>query len=1512
MRATRKIIATLLAILFVITPLCSVVSFADTIAKITVKFNFSWGDILTDDNRIEISYSAYGGDTVASSVTYLNGKVISEEQNVSIDVSELDLADGAYTVYALATDESGNEAMAFRSFYIGGFPDIDFSYSESEEIVPSIEGATAEYRKVESLSYTLSQGTTSNGSISLEGLVPATEYEALALKYFNEALETNSVSGIPYQIFDVNVSGRTEGEIVIRHTGSTFTGERIAIKAYNVKTKEWDLLGRYLGSDSISASINIEDYSDNGTIHVAAILDYATNGSNTMLWSTDPQHYTKFADLNDYYYSIYKYAANEYLSGNIGYVITTGDLVDDLPNTSAAIEQWKIADKAMSYLDEAGVPNGLVSGNHDVGSISTPDYSAGAPNVDYTKYLEYFDSSRYNNEQWYGGSYDDNISHYDLITIGNVDFVVLYLGYGLEATDSTIQWANDILERYSHRVAIVATHEYLDATAAVHSYKSRADLIFDKIVDRNPNVKVVLCGHDDGSLCIERQASDGRTVYEILSDYQFVEAEDKDFYANEHYIGSVPECCGDGYIRLMTIEGNTLSNVTYSPVTNRYNPYGDRESFSIDLGDAQPTRFLSTVAFSAYVVGEALSGDEIFYNESAIVITAPSGYKTYHHVSYIDYPYFPEYSASEQVDLAPLSALIEKAALIETEIYTENSVSALDSAIDAAREALEDKSYYALSEAYYNLSCAIGALCEIKEEIDPSTLNSQYIYDLTSANWSTSDAVMTQLSPGIRIERASGVTNGWASVKYKKEGFKIKSANGRIYMQLSINADSAWSIYIEASQGNLKTPLRMNFAIDNAFNRTDADSYNGSYVGVYDVTEAFVEAGFDPTATISIDSTYLFIVPGAVDYVYIEYLTDVQNGEIDKTRIEAAIDEAGTIDPALYTKTSYSQLEAALENAKSSLSCSEQADVNLASLLLEQAISNLKLISDVVEEPEGSLIPADEGEWKQNAIGTMNIFRDNENYTILQNTNGQWPSADYAISPAYTVSTAGKALYVDITVAGNASFILSIDGSWVYLNSLITSNLDSSSGDIKAGSYTAEIPLSKLSDKESIAISTVRAFAVGNAGEGSAVTIRRLQIADYVEPPKVEDKLAAIIPDNVEALTVVAGNGEVTLDEDGITIVNNTDDDLRVSFKSNTFFDLDTLNALHLVVDSEIPFKMAYNLVGRDNSAAWPNTSSDAYSAFFELVGDRVTAGSYDVNLEIRDNCSAITDKSSVHFEQFIILVTGKGTFRLKTADMVKADTFDWPEALYGEPATPDNLVYDHAAKEAPTVSKKVDLIPYFNAGEHPIVSSTLSTANGLGLEIDISETPYLYYSFVVPEGSEFTFSLYSNSNYSPWLSYLDAQLSAEKPTLNYGAANWDSNTNRQQYTRTSQTGCIDMREYLVNKDVQTWIINQMKLYKSIEGTTVVSYLFFGSEDATVPTPDDPNPEPEPSGTLGDVNSDGKINEYDYILVARAILGTYTLSDEQKVLSDINKDGVINEYDYILIARHHFGTYVIE
>ncbi len=68
---------------------------------------------------------------------------------------------------------------------------------------------------------------------------------------------------------------------------------------------------------------------------------------------------------------------------------------------------------------------------------------------------------------------------------------------------------------------------------------------------------------------------------------------------------------------------------------------------------------------------------------------------------------------------------------------------------------------------------------------------------------------------------------------------------------------------------------------------------------------------------------------------------------------------------------------------------------------------------------------------------------------------------------------------------------------------------------------------------------------------------------------------------------------------------------------------------------------------------------------------------------------------------------------------------------------------------------------------------------------------------------------------------------------------------------------------------------------------------------------------PDPEYTLGDINSDGAINQYDYILVKRHYFGTRYLTDDEMLPADVNKDGAINQYDYILIKRHYFGTYVI-
>ncbi len=68
----------------------------------------------------------------------------------------------------------------------------------------------------------------------------------------------------------------------------------------------------------------------------------------------------------------------------------------------------------------------------------------------------------------------------------------------------------------------------------------------------------------------------------------------------------------------------------------------------------------------------------------------------------------------------------------------------------------------------------------------------------------------------------------------------------------------------------------------------------------------------------------------------------------------------------------------------------------------------------------------------------------------------------------------------------------------------------------------------------------------------------------------------------------------------------------------------------------------------------------------------------------------------------------------------------------------------------------------------------------------------------------------------------------------------------------------------------------------------------------------------KPDYILGDVNNNGKIEKYDYILVKRAVMKTVTLDETQLVAANVNgKDGV-EKYDYILIKRHVMKTYTIE
>ena len=62
----------------------------------------------------------------------------------------------------------------------------------------------------------------------------------------------------------------------------------------------------------------------------------------------------------------------------------------------------------------------------------------------------------------------------------------------------------------------------------------------------------------------------------------------------------------------------------------------------------------------------------------------------------------------------------------------------------------------------------------------------------------------------------------------------------------------------------------------------------------------------------------------------------------------------------------------------------------------------------------------------------------------------------------------------------------------------------------------------------------------------------------------------------------------------------------------------------------------------------------------------------------------------------------------------------------------------------------------------------------------------------------------------------------------------------------------------------------------------------------------------------GDVNGSGDIEKYDYILVKRSCMGTFSFNDSQLLAADTNRNGSVDKYDYILAKRHCMGTFTIK
>lgn len=259
---------------------------------------------------------------------------------------------------------------------------------------------------------------------------------------------------------------------------------------------------------------------------------------------------------------------------NIVYVLQNGDVT----NYNNEVE-WERASGAFGRLDGA-VPYAIVPGNHD--------YSQGGTAKDRTTLMNnYFPPSRFAKWPTFGGVMDDGRidNSYHLFRAGGQDWLILGLEWG--PRDKTLEWASQILRKYSNHKAIILTHAYLysDSTRYdwqqkgkkqkwnPHNYDTEGGVndgeeMWQKLAKKHANMFMTINGHvlNDGLGFLVSKADYGNLVYQMLVNFQM------------RPVG------GESWLRLLEFlpDGRTIQVKNYCPLTGKYET-GPESQFVIKL-----------------------------------------------------------------------------------------------------------------------------------------------------------------------------------------------------------------------------------------------------------------------------------------------------------------------------------------------------------------------------------------------------------------------------------------------------------------------------------------------------------------------------------------------------------------------------------------------------------------------------------------------------------------------------------------------------------------------------------------------------------------------------------------------------------------------------------------------------------------------------------------------------------------------------------------------------------------
>lgn len=569
------------------------------------------------------------------------------------------LSAGEHTLSVTGTDSLGNTGTREITFTSAGIPDIpadltpksgttdaDSSVKLSAKVAEPDGGpVSAIFSEAEILTPNqVYEGTATSVPTTLKvkgekkvratGLAPAD----------GRTLDAPAAEEVTFQRFDVRVQGHVDAP-VLRWEGVIDPERLAALRVWNTGTKEWDVLTSARGAaegNTVLTAVVDRSYVDGQRVHVMV------TGEDPFADDIDAGDPNRFADPDSYDFSMVHFTDTQYLSEGaveqetaeeravwekaygditrwvaankderkISYVAHTGDIIEnnirkpaDEATRRQVVGEMEVSSKQQKILDDAGVPNGVIAGNHD--------NQSGTENGPDAIYNQYYGPERYQSlsQGWehaeYGGPWraGDNQNHYDLFSAGGVDFVVVGLSYGV--TREEAEWADSVFKRFPDRNGILLSHDYLapssnpDGRGAGFSAPD-GSMLYKTVVQDNPNVFLILAGHEHGvGTNVKPKVGEiAHGVIELLADYQFytVSADRLGLTEVGGYQPDDQLRFGSSFFRMLQfdVDRSELTVDTYSPLldefgateydtNHRYDGTEDNMVLPIDLNTRRTT-----------------------------------------------------------------------------------------------------------------------------------------------------------------------------------------------------------------------------------------------------------------------------------------------------------------------------------------------------------------------------------------------------------------------------------------------------------------------------------------------------------------------------------------------------------------------------------------------------------------------------------------------------------------------------------------------------------------------------------------------------------------------------------------------------------------------------------------------------------------------------------------------------------------------------------------------------------